>query len=135
MAGELCYQAPQGPAVAKGCRGLPQGLSLPARSFSRAAWYRQKLPLSALAGREQFDSSACFVSWHGRSRWEDILAQLEESVHSLGVFVLSFFFKPQLMPLILSRAAHNSPPNLVLSRPAPALTQDRRCSKCSCRAG
>lgn len=85
-------QAPQGPAVAKDCRGLPRGLPLPARSLSRAAWYRQKLPLAALAGREQFDSSACFASWHGRSRWEDILAQLEESVLNLGVLFFLFFF-------------------------------------------
>ena len=38
-------QAPQCSAVAGDCRGLPQGLPLPASSFFRAAWYRQKLPL------------------------------------------------------------------------------------------
>lgn len=41
------------------------------------------LPIAVLAGREQFDSSACFASWHWSSRWGDIVAQLEESVLSL----------------------------------------------------
>jgi len=62
----------QGLAVARDCRGLPQSLSLPARSFSRAAWYRQKLPffllLLWLAGSSLTPAPASLLGTGGADR-------------------------------------------------------------------
>ena len=79
----------------RGLQRTPSGPSFASQQFLQGCLVQTKasaLPLAALAGREQFDSSACFASWHRRSRWEDILAQLEESVLSLE-FLFFLFFK------------------------------------------
>lgn len=77
----------------QGLQRTPSGPFFASQQFLQGCLVQTKassLPLAALADREQFNSSACFASWHWRSRWEDILTQLEESVLSLGV--LFFFF-------------------------------------------
>lgn len=79
----------------QGLRRTPSGPFFASQQFLQGCLVQTKassLPLAALADREQFNSSACFTSWHWRSRWEDILAQLEESVLSLGVLFFFFFF-------------------------------------------
>lgn len=84
-------EAPRCPAVAGDCPGLPRGQSLPARAFSSAACSRAKLPSlpwqqAAVPLQHQLSS------WHWSSRWEDLLAQLQEPVLTLG-FLLFLLFK------------------------------------------
>lgn len=80
----------------QGLQRTPSGPFFASQEILQSCLVQTKVssfPLAALVGREQFDSSACFSSWHRRSRWEDILAQLEESVLSLGVLLFLFLKK------------------------------------------